>query len=82
MSHFGVEVIRRLNELGVLIDTSHCGPKPHLMHVLSPPRLSSRRIRPAAVLYNVDRAKSDEELHAIAESGGVIGVCAVPFSRT
>ncbi len=79
VSHFGVEVIRRLNELGVLIDTSHCGPKTTLdaCSESAAPVIASHTT--AAALYNVDRAKSDEELHAIAESGGVIGVCAVPF---
>ena len=79
ISHFGVEMIRRLNELGVLIDTSHCGPSTTLdaCSISEAPVIASHTT--AAALYDVDRAKSDDELRAIAESGGLIGVCAVPF---
>ena len=33
----------------------------------------------ASRVFNHDRGKSDEELRAVADTGGVIGVCAVPF---
>ena len=33
----------------------------------------------AAAVYEVDRSKTDEELHALAETGGMIGIYAVPF---
>jgi hypothetical protein len=33
----------------------------------------------AGALYEIDRAKSDEEIRAIANTGGLVGVYAVPF---
>jgi membrane dipeptidase len=36
----------------------------------------------ARALHDCDRAKNDEELRAIADTGGVIGIYAVPFFLT
>jgi membrane dipeptidase len=79
LTHFGLRLVRRANELGVLLDTSHCGRQTTLdaCRVSAKPVIASHTS--AASLYEVDRAKSDDELKAIAACGGVIGVYAVPF---
>jgi membrane dipeptidase len=79
VSHFGVKMIQRMNELGIIVDTGHCGRQTTLdaCDISKKPVVASHTS--AAGVYNVDRGKSDEELRAIAGTGGVIGVYAVPF---
>lgn len=79
LSYFGLEFIRRCNEVGVIIDTSHTGRQSTLdaCEVSKQPVVATHTS--AARLYECDRAKSDEELRALAATGGVIGVYAIPF---
>lgn len=79
VTHFGRKLIALMDELGIIVDTSHCGPRT----TLDACELSERPVvashTSAAALYPVDRAKSDDELKAIAETGGTVGIYAVPF---
>jgi membrane dipeptidase len=79
ISNFGARFVERMSTRGIIVDTAHCGRQTTLdACALSPlPVVASHTS--AARLFEVDRAKSDEELEAIARSGGVIGVYAVPF---
>jgi membrane dipeptidase len=79
VSHFGIRLIERMNELGIIVDTGHCGRQTTLdaCAISKKPVVASHTS--AAGVYTVDRAKSDEELRALAGTGGVIGVYAVPF---
>jgi len=78
LSHFGLEFVRRCNDIGVIVDTAHTGRQSTLdaCQVSSKPVVATHTS--AATLYAHDRAKTDEELRAIADSGGVIGVYAIP----
>ncbi len=79
LSNFGVEVLGRCNDLGVIVDTSHCGR----LTTLDACKLSKAPVTAnhasAAAVYPHARAKSDEELDAIAATDGVVGVVTVPF---
>jgi membrane dipeptidase len=79
LSRFGVEVVERCNKLGVIVDTSHCGR----MTTLDACRFSTAPVTAnhacAQGVFAHARGKSDEELDAIAATGGLIGVVAVPF---
>jgi membrane dipeptidase len=79
VSNFGVAVIGRMNDLGIIVDTGHCGRQTTLdaCALSNQPVVASHTA--ASGVYAVDRAKSDEELCALAGTGGVIGICAVPF---
>jgi membrane dipeptidase len=79
LSHFGLEFVRRCNEIGVIVDTAHTGRQTALdaCQVSSKPVVATHTS--AAALYKCDRAKSDEEFRAIAASGGVIGIYALPY---
>lgn len=79
VSNFGAKIIRRMNELGMIVDTAHSGRQTTLdcCSLSESPVVASHSS--AGELYDVDRAKSDEELDAIAATGGIIGVVAVPF---
>jgi membrane dipeptidase len=79
LSTFGVSVVQHLNELGVIVDTSHCG---HLT-TLDACRHSKQPVTAnhttAKAVYAHARGKSDEAIRAIADTGGFVGVLAVPF---
>jgi membrane dipeptidase len=79
LSNFGIDVVRRCNEIGMIVDTSHCG---HLT-TMDACRFSKRPVNAnhacAKALSGVARAKNDDALKAIADTGGVVGVVTVPF---
>ncbi|MBX3068934.1 MAG: membrane dipeptidase [Thermomicrobiales bacterium] len=74
VTDFGVKFIKRMNDLGMIVDISHCGRQTTLdaCALSTAPVVASHTS--ADGLYRHDRAKSDEELKAIAASGGYIGV--------
>ena len=78
LSMFGVDVVRHCNELGMIVDVSHCGHLTtmdacrHSEQPVTANHTSARSIHAHA------RSKSDEALRAIADTGGIIGVVAVP----
>jgi membrane dipeptidase len=78
VSNLGAALIAKMDELGMIVDTSHSGRQT----TLDACELSERPVvashTSAAGLYEVDRGKSDEELRALAETGGMIGIVAVP----
>lgn len=78
LSDFGVAVVRRLNELGILIDLSHCGRQTLLDAASVSSRPVSATHTAARALCDIPRNKRDDELRAIATTGGVVGILAVP----
>ena len=79
LSTFGVASVKAMNQLGVMVDTGHVGRRSTLdaCEVSEAPVVASHTA--AEGRYKHARGKSDEELRAIAATGGVIGVVAVPF---
>lgn len=79
LSTYGARVVSCLNELGIVVDTAHCGRQTTLdaCEVSERPVVSSHSS--AKGVYQHVRGKTDEELEAIAGTGGVIGIVAVPF---
>ena len=80
LSEFGVEVVRRMNQLGMCIDVSHASI-PTAMDAIefseAPITFShnaSYTLRPTT------RTRRDEELVACAHKGGLIAITAVPNS--
>jgi membrane dipeptidase len=82
LSMFGTDVVRHCNDVGMIVDVSHCGR----LTTLDACRLSKRPVNAnhtaAKAVYSHVRGKSDEELKAIADTGGVVGVVAVPAFLT
>ena len=79
VSDFGARFIQRMNQLGLIVDTAHSGRQTTLdaAAISTQPVIASHTS--AAGLVPHDRAKTDEELRALAASGGIIGIVAVPF---
>ncbi|UCC63006.1 MAG: membrane dipeptidase [Anaerolineae bacterium] len=80
LTHFGRQVVRRMNQLGMTIDTAHCGDKTaaDAIALSEAPTLISHV--GARALWNTNRMKPDYVLKACAEKGGVIGVEAAPHT--
>ncbi|MEM1188270.1 MAG: membrane dipeptidase [Pseudomonadota bacterium] len=80
LSDFGLALVERLNEVGVLIDLSHCGRQTTLEGIAY-----SRK--PVAITHTMcdavrpghPRAKSDDQIWRCAEKGGVIGMIALGY---
>jgi membrane dipeptidase len=80
LTQFGRQVVRRMNTLGMTVDTAHCGDKTALdvIELSDKPTVISHV--GARALWNTNRMKPDDVLKACAERGGVIGVEAAPHT--
>lgn len=74
LSDFGVAVVERMNALGIVVDLSHCGEATTWDAInlsRQPPAFTHTMCR---ALYDHVRAKSDAQLKALADKGGVVGI--------
>lgn len=78
LSAFGIRVVQKCNALGLIVDVSHCGRLTtldacrHSRHPVNANHTVARGV------YRHARGKDDDELRAIADTGGVVGIVAVP----
>jgi membrane dipeptidase len=80
LSDFGVEVVERMNKIGVMVDLSHCGRQTTLDGI-------SFSEKPVAITHSMvdkfrpahPRAKTDDQLKVLADKGGVFGVAAIGY---
>jgi len=74
LSKFGEEVIRKTNELGIIIDVSHLSEKSFydVMKITSKPVIASHSCSKSICSHR--RNLSDEQIKLIVSNGGVIGV--------
>lgn len=82
LTAFGRELIHRMNDLGLIVDLSHCGPRTTMEAIewsRAPVAVSHAA---CAGLHPHPRNKTDEILRALAVAGGYLGVCAVPAFLT
>jgi membrane dipeptidase len=80
LSDFGVEVVERMNDLGIMVDLSHCGRQTTLDAILfSDPGPCFTHTMCEALYPSHPRAKTDEEIRAMAGKGGVMGVVALGY---
>ncbi|MCL0048773.1 dipeptidase [Dehalococcoidia bacterium] len=79
LSNFGVEVVKRMNELGILVDLSHCGHKTTMDAIEISTRPVAFTHTFCRKLNEHDRGKTDFELKALAENNGYCGIVVVPF---
>jgi membrane dipeptidase len=78
LSDFGRAVIKEMNRLGVIVDCAHSGWQTSLeaAQVSDKPIVASHTT--CNSLYEHFRAKPDNVIKAIADKGGLIGICCVP----
>jgi membrane dipeptidase len=79
LSLFGRTLVRRMNELGVIVDVSHCGYRTTLdaIDASTVPVAISHSL--CAALVDHPRAKSDEQLRALRSAEGYMGIVSVPY---
>lgn len=79
LSPFGKRVVRRMNELRLIIDVSHITEKGFwaVMEATSAPVLASHM--GVQKMARTERNLSDEQVRAIARTGGMIGIILWPW---
>ncbi len=78
LSEFGASALARMNELGILVDVSHCGLQTSMDAALESKAPIACTHTFSRKLYEHDRGKTDEVLKAVVDRGGYIGILAVP----
>lgn len=74
LSNFGVEVVQEMNRIGMMIGVSHLSATGifHLAEITTKPIVSTHTNLTAFI--NTDRQHNDEEVKAIASTGGLVGI--------
>jgi membrane dipeptidase len=80
LSDFGIAVVQRMNDLGMIIDLSHASFKTAMdaIQFSDAPVIFSHNA--AHTVWPTPRCRKDEELLACAHKGGLIAITAVPNS--
>ena len=78
LSNFGVDAVREMNRLGILIDLSHVGDQTTLDAIEVSEKPVAITHANARALFDHPRNKTDEALQALVEKGGVVGANAFP----
>jgi len=74
LSRFGVEVVQEMNKLGMMIGVSHLSATGifHVAEITTQPIVSTHtNMQP---FVNTDRQHNDDEVKAIASTGGIVGI--------
>jgi membrane dipeptidase len=77
LSDFGEHVVKQMNKTGVIVDVAHSGWTTALQaaQLSEKPMVASHTT--CAELYPHFRAKPDNVIRAIADTGGYIGICCI-----
>ena len=80
LSDFGIEAVERMNELGIIIDVSHSGQQTTDDAIkFSKAGISFNHTMCEALHKNHPRAKTDSQIKAMANKGGVMGVICLGY---
>ena len=80
LSDFGIEAVERMNELGIMVDVSHCGRQTTDDGIaFSKTGASINHAMCEALYKNHPRAKTDAQIKAMANKGGVIGIICLGY---
>jgi membrane dipeptidase len=74
LSSFGEKAVHKMNELGIVVDLSHCGYQTTMDAIecsKKPALITHANVK---VLADTPRNKTDEQIRFMADRGGVIGV--------
>jgi membrane dipeptidase len=80
LSVFGLSILRRMEEVGMAADVSHCGDQTTLdaLEAAARPVLFTHATARALVPGHL-RCKTDEAIQKMAKSGGVMGIAMIRF---
>ena len=79
LTRFGHQVVERMNEVGMMVDLSHCGQKTTADGIAASSRPVAITHSGCNAVARHPRSKDDAELRAMADGGGVVGIYLMPF---
>ena len=79
LTEFGRRLVEAMEESGILVDLSHCGQRTTAEAIALAAGPVAVTHSGCAAVFDHPRSKRDEELRALAEKGGVIGIYMMPF---
>lgn len=79
LSRFGIDLIGRMNTLGVVVDLSHCGPATTMEAIKTSKKPVAFTHINCKSLQPHPRNKTDDELRALADKGGYVGLTCHPM---
>ncbi|MDA0311342.1 MAG: membrane dipeptidase [Gemmatimonadetes bacterium] len=79
LTQLGREAVARMDDLGMLVDLSHCGPQTTLDGIAASTRPVSITHSGCRAVYDHPRSKDDATLKLLADRGGVVGIYLMPF---
>jgi membrane dipeptidase len=77
ISDYGVEIIKAMNEVGMLVDVSHSGAQTTLDAIEISPKPIAFTHSNCRALNDHPRLKTDEAIRKLAAKGGVMGITGV-----
>jgi membrane dipeptidase len=78
LSDFGRAVVAEMNRVGVIVDVAHSGWRTSLEAAKASRKPIIASHSSCAALHPHIRSKPDDAIRAIVDSGGFMGICAVP----
>lgn len=77
VSDYGVSIIKAMNDVGMLVDVSHCGDRTTLDAIALSPKPIAITHSNCRALTDHPRLKTDEAIKALGAKGGVMGITGV-----
>lgn len=74
LSTFGVELVARMNDMGLLVDLSHCGEATTMDGIATSKKPVAITHSACKALFDHPRNKADATIRALADRGGVMGI--------
>ena len=78
LSRFGLDFVKQLNRLGIVVDLSHCGYQTTIEGIEHSERPAAFTHISCKAVHDHVRAKSDDELRLLAAADGYVGILGVP----
>ena len=79
LTELGHDAVAHMDELGILLDLSHCGAQTTLDGIVASSRPASITHSGCNAVFRHPRNKDDETLRLLADRGGVVGIFLMPF---
>ncbi len=79
LSRSGLDAVERMNELGIMLDLSHCGRRTAFEAIGASKKPVSFTHTGCQAVADHPRHRTDEEIRAVADSGGVTGIFIMPY---
>jgi len=79
LTDLGREAVGRMDELGIVVDLSHCGARTTLDGIRASENPVGITHSGCRAVFDHPRSKDDEALRAMADGGGVLGIYLMPF---